>query len=161
MSIWKVVIITLVIYSCIGLLIYIVTDGFSYALDLWGLGIFGLFFLCVCEFLCLIDFVKTYLVSKRRCSIFEEESSHEKFKCAVDDTGDVSRLPGYKLVADSILRKFCTEIPDIPIEVLHEARSTSCSYCKHGSVCCQNFRERWCSHDELGLILKYDKFERK
>ena len=100
-----------------------------------------------------------YHIGKR--SIFEEESSGNRYKCKTKDTNDIKWVSGYKLIRRYASKAEWVDIPDFSKSFVENSKK-NCNYCKHDKECeCEYpYTKVKCKHDEFGPVLEFDKFEK-
>lgn len=96
-----------------------------------------------------------------KCSIFEEESSGNKYKCNTKDTNDIQWVSGYKLIRRYVAKSECVSIPDFSKSFVENSKR-NCDHCKHdkGCECEYPYTKVRCKHDEFDTVLEFDKFEK-
>lgn len=155
----QIIILTLVVYSLIAMVVYVITGQNEDVLAMFGLGIVGIFLLGVHKLIVKIRDVFKYKVGKR--SIFEEEATGKKYKCKTNDTHNVSWVEGYKLIKRYAIKSEWCNIPDFDNEFIEHSK-INCDNCKHDKECqCgYPYTKIKCKHDEYGAVLEFDKFEK-
>jgi hypothetical protein len=156
------IIITLVVYSMIATFAYIISKDTEEVAIAFGLGIFGL---TLCGVLIVIRKINNkfkYHIGKR--SIFEEESTGNKYKCRVADANDVEWMSGYKIVKRYAIKSEWVDIPDFSEEFIEKSK-INCDHCKYNNdnmcMCDYPYDGVRCKHDEYGVVLEFNKFEKK
>jgi hypothetical protein len=159
MNIFYIILFTLLIESLISTIIYIVSGENEDVLCVFGLGIFGLTLLAFCRLFQKINKLFKYHIGKR--AIFEEEATGNRFKCKVKDASDVDWLLGYRLIKRYATKVDWKDVPDLSKELLELSRN-NCSNCKYDKECKCDFPYTTikCKHDDYGMILDFDKFEK-
>ena len=162
MNIFYIVLVTLVVYSIISTFTYIISKENDDVIIAFGLGIFGL---TLCGILMILRKVSNnfkYHIGKR--SIFEEESTGNKYKCKVKDASDVEWVYGYKIIKRYAVKSEWTNIPDFNKEFIENSK-INCDHCKYNNagecMCDYPYDKVRCKHDEFGAVLEFDKFESK
>ena len=159
MNIFYIVLITLVVYSLISTIIYLIADNEDIIIA-FGLGITGLILTGIMKIIYKIRDLFRYHISKR--SIFEEKSSGNKYKCKTSDTSDIQWVSGYKLIKKYASKYEWINIPDFS-KTFVENSKRNCDRCKYDEECGgehsnENIK---CKHDECGKVLEFDKFEKR
>lgn len=161
MNAFYIVLITLIAYSVISTLAYIVSKDNEDVAIAFGLGIFGL---TLCGALTVIQKINNkfkYHIGKR--SIFEEESTGNKYKCRVKDAENIRCwTEGYKMLKRYATKSEWIGIPDFSEEFILYSKK-NCDNCKHDKECACDYPydKVRCKHDEWGTVLEFDKFENK
>lgn len=162
MDVFYIVLITLVAYSIISTLTYIISKDNEDIAIAFGLGIFGL---TLCGILKIIRKIRDkfkYHIGKR--SIFEEESTGNKYKCKVKDASDVEWMSGYKIIKRYAEKSEWVDIPDFSNDFIKQSK-INCDHCKYNNagecMCDYPYDGVRCKHDEWGAVLEFDKFESK
>lgn len=160
MNIFYIILITLVVYSLISTIMYIIVREDDVVLVVFGLGIVGLLFFAVIGIIQKIVKLFKYHINKR--SIFEEESSGNKYKCKTSYTNDIRLVPGYKLIKRYVSKSECIDIPDFSKEFVENSKK-NCDHCKYDKECeCEYpYTKVRCKHDGYGTVLEFDKFVKK
>ena len=150
---------TLVVYSIISTLVFILSGQKEDVLLFFGLGIVGIIIWVIQRFLCKIRDLFKYRIGKY--AIFEEVSTGKKYKCNPKDTNDVIWAIGYKLVKRYAVKAEWRDIPDLDKAFIESCRR-NCDNCKYGKECqCDYpYNKIKCSHNEYGEVLEFDKFEK-
>ena len=162
MDVFYIVLITLVAYSIISTLTYIISKDNEDIAIAFGLGIFGL---TLCGILKIIRKIRDkfkYHIGKR--SIFEEESTGNKYKCKVKDASDVEWMSGYKIIKRYAEKSEWVDIPDFSNDFIKQSK-INCDHCKYNNagecMCDYPYDGVRCKHDEWGAVLEFDKFASK
>lgn len=155
-----IILITLLVYSIVGTLAYIVSKENDDVIIAFGLGIFGLTLCGILLIMRKIDSEFKYHIGKR--SIFEETSTGNKYKCKVRDASDVEWLDGYEIVKRYAIKDEWSDIPDFPKELIEKSKR-NCDHCRHDNecICDYPYDKVRCKHDEWGRVIEFDKFEEK
>lgn len=160
MEILCTVIATLVVYSLISTITYLITDENEEVITGFGLGIVGLLLAGTIKMACKIVDIFKYHIGKR--SIFIEENTGNKYKCKPKDADDIyCWVWGYKLTKKYAKKSEWVGIPDFSKEFI-EISKRNCDNCKYDKECLWDYPyERIkCKHDEFGRVLEFDKFEK-
>lgn len=159
MNIFYIVLITLVAYSLISTIVYLITDSEDVIIA-FGLGIVGLTLSVIMKVVYKIKNLFKYHIGKR--SIFEEECSGNKYKCKTSDTNDIQWVSGYKLVKRYASKSECINIPDFSKSFVENSKR-NCDRCKYDKECeCEYpYKKVKCKHDGYGTVLEFDKFEKR
>ena len=160
MSTLYITLLTLIVYSTIATVIYILSGENEDILLLFGLGIIGLLLIGLYHIISKIQRLFKYHIRKR--SIFEDLESKQRYKCRISQTDDIYWFPRYKLIKRYARKKEWKDIPDFPDDVIEESKK-QCDRCKYNKECYLSVSDDRikCKHDEYGMILKFDKFEKK
>lgn len=161
MNTFYIVLTTLIIYSLVGTVLFIITKENEDVAIYFGLGIVGL---TLCGILMVIRKVRDkfkYHIGKR--SIFEEISTGKKYKCKVKDAEDIHCwVQGYKMLKLYATKSEWIDIPDFNEEFIFNSKK-NCNNCKYYEECMRDsprFTVK-CKHDSCGTVLEFDKFESK
>ena len=160
MNTFYIVLLTLVIYSLIGTVSYIITKDNEDVAIAFGLGIVGLTLSAILKIIRKIINKFKYHINKR--SIFEEKSTGNKYKCKVKDASDIEWIDDYQILKRYAQKSEWVNIPDFSKEFILNSKK-NCNNCKHDKECMCDYpydRVR-CKHDEWGTVLEFDKFESK
>lgn len=159
MNIFYIVLITLVAYSLISTIVYLITDNEDIVIA-FGLGIVGLTLSGIMKVIYKIKNLFKYQIGKR--SIFEEESSGNKYKCKTSNTNDIQWVSGYKLIKRYATKTEWINIPNFSKEFVENSKR-NCDRCKHDKECDweYSYENIKCKHDEYGKVLEFDKFVKK
>lgn len=150
--------ITLVVYSAISTIVYIISGENEDVIAAFGLGIFGLALWVVLTIIRKIMIKFKYHIGKR--SIIEEECSGKRYKCKVKDATDVVMWAnGYRMIKRYATKSEWINIPDLSKELINSYKK-NCDHCKHNKECAHRDTVK-CKHDGFGMILEFDKFEKK
>ena len=154
------VFITLMVYSLISTIIFIITRENEDILMAFGLGIIGLLLFVVMRIIEKVAKLFKYHIGKR--SIFEEVSSGNKYKCKTSVTNDIGWLSGYKLIKRYTSKSEWIDIPDFSKKFVENSKR-NCDRCKHDKecVCEYPYTKIKCKHNGFGSVLEFDKFEKK
>lgn len=154
MNIFYIVLITLIVYSIISTLTYLICKENDDVIIAFGLGIFGL---ALCGVLRIMQAArKQFKCNIGKRSIFEEVSTGNKYKCKTKYTMDIHYwMDDYKVIKQYAKKSEWVDIPDISQEVIENSKR-NCDYCKHDEACRYDVK---CKHDPWGTVLEFDKFE--
>ena len=161
MDVFYTVLITLIVYSIISTLAYIISKDNEDVAVAFGLGVFGL---TLCGVLNVIRKIKDkfkYHIGKR--SIFEEKGTGNKYKCRVKDAEDIRCwTEGYKMIKRYAKKSEWIDIPDFSEEFINNSKK-NCDNCKYDKECVCDYPRITvkCKHDGYGTVLEFDKFENK
>ena len=162
MDIFYTVLITLIAYSIISTLAYIISKDNEDVAIAFGIGIFGLTLYGLLMIVCKIINKLKYHIGKR--SIFVEESTGNKYKCKVKDASDVEWMVGYKMLKRYAKKSEWIDIPDFSKEFIEKSK-INCDHCKYNiageCMCDYPYDKVRCKHDEFGAVLEFDKFKIK
>ena len=153
------IVLTLLVHSLIGTIIYIVTnenDDFAvyYATGIIGWIVSGLFYLIRC--------INRWRFYHDKRSIFEDESGN-KFYCEVKYADDFNWH--YDMIKRYAAKDEWQDLTPFTKEQI-EVAQRNCDRCKHDGSCAFDM---WrvsldkirCKHDNFGTVTEFDKFERK
>lgn len=159
MNIFYIVLITLVAYSLISTIVYLITDNEDIVIA-FGLGIVGLTLSVIMKVIYKIKNLFKYHIGKR--SVFEEVSSGNKYKCKTSDTNDIQWVSGYKLIKRYAVKSECIGVPDFSKSFIENSKR-NCDRCKYDKECdgSYSYESIKCKHDEYGKVLEFDKFEKR
>ena len=162
MNILYIVLVTLVIYSLISTFAYIISKDNENIAIAFGLGIFGLTLGGILMIVRKVTNEFKYHIGKR--SIFEENSTGNKYKCKVKDASDIEWISGYKIVKRYAVKDEWLDIPDFSRKFIENSK-INCSHCKYYNtgkcMCDYPYDGIRCKHDDFGEVLEFDKFEKK
>lgn len=159
MNIFYIILITLMVYSLISTILYLITDSEDVVIA-FGLGVVGLFLQGIMTVIYKTRDLFKYHIGKR--SIFEEKSSGNKYRCKTNDTDDVLWVAGYKLIKRYATKSEWANITNFTKSFIEDSKR-NCDHCKYDKECecsypCDKIK---CKHEEYGQILEFDKFEKK
>ena len=152
-----IVLITLVVYSLLSTIIYIILNENEDILMAFGLGVFGLLLLAIVNTIRKIKKVFKYYINKR--SIFIEISTGNKYKCRVKDTKDLEWLSKYKLIKRYANKSEWKTIPDFNIEIINDSKK-NCDNCVYNEECSRSSVYVKCTN-EYGTVIEFNKFKAK
>lgn len=160
MNILHIILSTLIIYSAIATVIYMLSGENENILLIFGLGIVGLLLLGCFRVISKIQELFEYHIRKR--SIFEDEESKQRYKCKTSQTNDIQWLSKYKLIKRYAREEEWKYIPDFSNDVIEESKR-NCDRCKYNKECDCGipYDKIKCKHSEYGTVLEFDKFEKK
>lgn len=150
----------MVAYSLISTIVYLITDNEDVVIA-FGLGIIGILLSAISRVANKIKRFFKYNIGKR--SIFEEESSGNKYKCKTSNTNDLLWITGYRLVKRYASKSEWVDIPDFSKSFIENSKR-NCDRCKYDGVECSGEHTNnniKCKHDEYGKVLEFDKFEKR
>lgn len=159
-----IVLITLIIYSVIATIVYIISGENDEVIAAFGLGIFGLALWGVMNIIHKIKNQFKWHIGKR--SIFKNRFTGELFKCKVKEAVDMSWMYDYKIVKRYAAKDEWRDIQDFSAEFI-ELSKCNCSNCKYDKECVHDDRDYpyynaiRCKHNEYGNVVEFDKFEKK
>lgn len=157
-----IVLITLIAYSIISTLAYIISKDNENVAIMFGLGIFGLSLWGILTVIRKINKKFKYHIGKR--SIFKEKSTGNKYKCKVKNASDVEWISGYKIIKRYAPKSEWVDIPDFSKEFIENSK-INCDHCKHNNagecMCDYPYDRVRCRHNEWGAVIEFDKFEKK
>lgn len=151
------VILTLLIHSLIGTVIYIITNENETFAGYYGLGIVG----CVLAFICLIvSRINKWWKYRDKRSIFADENGN-KFYCKIKYANDFNWH--YDIVKRYATKDEWKDLQPFTEEQIKVAQR-NCDNCKYNGSCTFDMyrasldRIR-CKHDIFGQVTEFDKFE--
>ena len=154
------VLLTLLIYSLIATIVYIISGENDEILEAFGLGIVGLGFLGVVNTIRGIKHYIKYNCEKR--SIIKKVSNGALYRCKTKDTEDIRCwVSGYELVKRYAPKSEWKGLPDFSKEFIDKSKR-NCNHCKYDKECDCDFPydNIKCKHDKYGLVLEFDQFEK-
>ena len=154
-----IVILTLLIHSLIGTIIYIKTNENDNFATYYTIGIIGWI---VSGFFYLARLIKRWHFNHDKRSIFEDENGN-KFYCEVKYANDFNWH--YNMVKRYVTKDEWQDLTPFTKEQI-ELAQRNCDRCKHDGSCTFDM---WrasldrikCKHDNFGTVTEFDKFERK
>lgn len=159
MNPFYIIAITLVVYSMIATILYLIFDKES-ILQTFGLGVFGIVFWAVAG---IIIKIITYVRCINRRSIFKDKKTKKLYKCKIRDTNDVLWDDRYEIVKRYAKISDWESLPDFSKDFIEKVKR-NCDHCKYFDECIfdhpYNVNIR-CKHSDHGEVLEFDKFERK
>lgn len=160
MDIAVIVLDTLIIYSIIATASYFMSGENEDVLICFGFGIIGLLLFGFSRIISKIQRLFKYHMGKR--SIFEDKENKQKYKCKTDLADDINWLPGYRMIKRYADKKDWEDIPDFPDDIIEKSQR-NCDRCRFNKECdCGSpYDKIRCKHDEWGLVLEFNKFEKK
>ena len=155
MFILKIVLLTLIIYSTISTLVFILSKENEEIIIFFGLGIVGTILYFICRTFGKIRKYFKYHYKKR--SIFQDKTGN-KYICSVNEASDIMCLQSYIIIKRYAHQSEWEGLPEIPKDVILQSKRT-CKYCKYDDMCGEEYDYILCNHSENGI--EYDKFEKK
>lgn len=161
MSVLKIVILTIIIYSAITTIIIQISHENDDVIQICGLGIVGCTLAGIFHIICKIKNYYKYHYNKR--SIFENKKTNEKYICRVKDCNDVHWNPNYKLIKRYADKSEWVNLPAFSDNFIAKCK-INCNHCKYNKECnsfindyngCKTIK---CKHDEYGCVTEFDKF---
>lgn len=160
MNTLNIIIATLLIYSLIAVIIYFIAREDDDIFVYFGMGIVGWLLLVVFQ---IIASIQRFCRFHNKRSIFEDKNTGQKYICNLKDTEDIRLWTnGYKLIKRYAPKSEWKGLPYFDKEFV-EASKRNCDNCKYNEECCRHpLKEHVkCKHDEFGLALEFNKFEKK
>lgn len=152
-----IILLTLISYSLISVVVYLISGENEEIAAMFGLGIIGVVLLGISKFVHKVRNLVKYHIGKR--SIFTEEATGNKYKCETKYTDDIYYwTSGYKLVKRYAVKSEWVDIPDFSKEFITNSKK-NCDHCKHDNECSRTKIK--CKHDEFDKILEFNKFEKE
>lgn len=161
MNIGFIIILTLIGYSTISVLLYFLFGENEDILFIFGLGIVG----CILSGILLLvtKFTTLFKYHLGKRSIFKENGTGKLYICKVKDAEEIRLwIQGYHLIKRYALKTEWKDLPYLPSEVVERSK-INCDHCKYDNEC----KDKWpydtikCKHDGFGMILEFDKFEKR
>ena len=153
------VIITLLVHSLIGTVIYIATGESEKFIVYYGLGIVGY---TVSAFCYLVRRINKWWINHDKRSIFEDENGN-RFYCEVKYAKDFRWHYG-KMVKRYATKDEWKDLTPFTKEQI-ELAQRNCDRCKHNWTCTFDAYigsdKVRCKHDVNGVVTEFDKFEKK
>lgn len=154
------VIITLLVHSFVGTVVFIITKENDEFITFYGLGIIGCL---ICLFCCLVKVIKRLLYRYNKRSIFEDENGN-RFYCKVKYSDDFC-WHYEKMIKRCATKDEWEDLTPFTKEQIKLAQR-NCDRCKHNDRCkFDMFRGSLdtikCKHDNFGTVTEFNKFERK
>lgn len=154
MSILKVVILTIIIYSAITTIIIQISKGDDDVIQICGLGIVGCTLAGIFHIIREIKNYYKYHYHKR--SIFKNKKTNEKYICRVKDCNDVHYWnTDYKLVKRYADKSEWANLPAFSDDFIAKCK-INCDHCVYNKECNSTIK---CKHDEYGCVTEFDKFK--
>lgn len=153
----NIILITLIVYSFIGTIAYVVTGENDDVLFAFGLGIFGLAILFIIR---LLNKINKYLRHSKLCSVYKDVETGKLYKCKVKHSKNMDWMRKYEIVKRYGKRDEYENVPWISNDVIKESE-INCDNCIYNNVCDTYGSEIKCKHTEFGEVIVFDKFERK
>lgn len=152
------ILLTLIIYSLISTIIYIISGENEEVIVIFGLGIVGLTLSGVMSIIRKIYHYLKYNCEKR--SIIRKVSNGALYRCKTKDTNDICHwVSGYELVKRYASKTEWIKLPDFSKEFIEQCKR-NCDHCKYNDECERGKTYVKCKHDEYGVVLEFDKFEK-
>lgn len=155
MFILKIVFLTLILYSTISTLVFILSKDNETIIIFFGLGIAGTILYFICRIIGKIRNYFKYHYKKR--SIFQDKTG-DKYICSIDQASDIIYLQSYKMVKRYANQSEWEGLPEIPKDAILQSKRT-CKYCKYDDKCGE-YDDIKCNRTYNGII-EYNKFEKK
>ena len=159
MNTLTIIILTLLIYSIIPTILYIITgERNEDILICFGFGIFGLTLLLLCK---TTRSIYKHIKNNTQRSIFKDESG-ALYKCKLKYTNNLMWNSSYKIVKRYASKSEWTNLPDVPTNIIEESKK-NCDNCKYDKECVCEFpyNKVKCKHDNFGKVIEFDKFKEK
>lgn len=159
MNIFYIILLTLLIYSLIATIVFVVTKENENVAIAFGLGIVGLSIIGLCIVYKKFKYMFKYRIGKR--AIFEETLTGKKYKCKIKDTNDIEWMRNYKLVKRYAPKSEHKDIPEFSKAFIENSKK-NCDNCKYDSECiCEwPYNKIKCKND-CGTVIEFDKFKKK
>lgn len=156
MSIFCIGIITLLCYSGVATIVYLLAGQREEVAALFGLGIVGGIILLITKFGNALCGIYKYRIGKR--SIFVEDSTGTKYKCKTAETDNIILwTEGYTLQKRYATKCEWQDVPDFNTDFLDTAK-INCDNCKYDNECRKHLK---CTHDDFGAVLEFNMFEKR
>lgn len=154
----NIIIATLLAYSLISTLVYIILRENETVLEAFGLGIVGLLLSGIMAVVRKVIFQLKYRIGKR--SIIEE-CNGLRYQCKPQDTDDITGWKdGYKLIKRYASKSEWKDLPAYSKEFIEECKR-NCDHCKYNDECNRGKTYVKCEHDEYGVVIEFNKFEKE
>ena len=125
-SVVIVVVLTLVIYSVVGTITYLISKENETVAIAFGLGIAGLTVVGLAKLIHVIRNRFKYHIGKR--SIFEDAKTKQRYRCETKDANAVSLVGDYVLIERYAKKSKWKPLPGIDKAYIHKARKESEEY---------------------------------
>ena len=161
MNTFYIILLTLIVYSSISTITYIITKENEDVLCAFGLGIVGLSLSGILRVVAKIVRMFRYHIGKR--SICEEKATGNRYKCKTKDSEDIRGwTEGYKLIKRYAKKNEWKDIPDFSKEFIEHSK-INCDNCMYDYECCCDwpYDEVRCKHDQWGRVIEFDEFKKK
>ena len=154
------VIITILVHSFIGTVVYIATNENEEFAVYYGLGIVGWL---ISGFCYIVRRIKKWLDYHDKRSIFEDKNSN-RFYCEVKYTDDFL-WQDYDLIKRYATKDQWQVLTPFTKEQIEDAKR-NCDRCKYNGTCTfdmwrSSLDKIRCKHDVDGVVTEFDKFEKK
>lgn len=154
MFILKIILLTLILYSTISTLVFILSKENEKLITFFGLGVVGTILYFICRTICKIRNYFKYHYKKR--FIFQDKTGN-KYICSVDEASDIMYLQLYKIIKRYAHQSEWKGLPKIPKDAILQSKRT-CKYCKYDDKCGE-YDYILYNRSENGI--EYNKFEKK
>lgn len=159
-NILLIVIITLLVHSLIGTLIFIISNENEDFITYYGIGIIGILVSFICN---LIRLIKRCSFHYNKRSIFEDNDGN-KFYCKLKYTNDFN-WHNYHMIKRYATKDEWKCLKPASKEQI-SAVLKNCDRCKYNETCTfDTYRvsadKIKCNHDEFGTVTEFNKFESK
>lgn len=154
------VIITVLVHSLIGTVIYIATNENEEFIVYYGLGIVGWL---ISGFCYIVRRIKKWWFYRNKRSIFEDENGN-RFYCEIKYANDF-HWKDYDLVKRYATKDQWQDLTPFTKEQIEDAQR-NCDRCKYNGTCTfdmwrASLDKIRCKHDVGGVVTEFDKFEKK
>lgn len=154
------ILLTLLIHSLIGTIIFIITKENEKFAAYYAVGCIGIIVSVFCRIVMLVK--KLWKYHDKR-SIFEDKNGN-KFYCEVKYTDD------FRWHYDKLIKRYAIKdewqkcMPFTKEQIANAQRN--CDRCKYNGKCTfdvwrASLDKVKCKHDEFGVVTEFDKFERR
>lgn len=148
-----IVILTLVGYSTVSTIVYIISGENYDVLAVFGLGIFGVIIIFLDK--CVVNPMYRFIRNYNKRTVFEDENGN-KFYCHTKYANDLDWY--YKIIKRREKKEVWKHIAPATKECIDKIQK-NCDRCKHDNQC-RNCGVR-CKHDNFGIITEFDQFKKK
>ena len=154
-----IVILTLVIYSTISTICFIISNENEELITYFGLGIVGVTGMLVIKFIHFLKELFCYRIGKR--SIYEEKETKKQYVCKLKENANMHWLADYKMIKRYATKEEWKNLPYLPKEVIERSK-INCNNCKYDKECqCDFPYDKIKCKNEYGTVLNFEKFEKK
>ena len=165
MNVLNIILLTLLSYSFIATMTYILSKENDDILAAFGLGCFGLSLVFIVR---LIRKISKLIKYSKLCSLYKETNTGNVYKCKTKDSHNMDWMQDYEIVKRYKKITECEDIPWVSKEVLEKSR-INCDNCIYDNVCdgsiysdgSWNYHGIKCKHDKYGAVVEFDKFVKK
>ena len=160
MSAFQIILVTLIIYSIVATLAYVISNEKEEVAMAFGLGVVGLALIGIASIIHKVKNKFKYHIGKR--SIFIEEATGTKYKCRVKDAEDIRCWDKcYKMIKRYAKKSEWLYIQDFSKEFIENSKR-NCDHCKYNNDCIYDYPRNTvkCKND-YGTVIEFNKFEKR